>query len=88
MSETSKNPPCFVALESFIIMKLVLEDPLAEDDVGARRARNEVSDVVVHERRVFDFHILASIWISESTMECCRHWRQRSSLGRWTRNGG
>jgi hypothetical protein len=80
LSETSKNPPSLVALESSISMKLVLEDPLAGDDVGAGRARNEVPGVVVQESSVFGFHSLVSIWISESATECPRHWRQRSGL--------
>jgi hypothetical protein len=61
-------------------MKLVLEDPLAGDNVGAGRTWNEVLSVVVQECIVFGFHSLALIWISESATECQRHMRQRSGL--------
>lgn len=49
LSETSKNPPSLVALEKSISMKLVLEDPLVGDDVGAR-GRGTRSRVLLSRR--------------------------------------
>jgi hypothetical protein len=46
LRETAKHPACFVAVEGAIGLQLVAKDPLAGDDVGVPRRRNEIPSVV------------------------------------------
>jgi hypothetical protein len=46
LTEALDHPARLVALECTIGVQLVLEHPLASDDVGARKARNELPSLV------------------------------------------
>jgi hypothetical protein len=53
LSEPPEDPTSLVAVKRAIRLELVLEDPLAGDDIGPRRPRNQVSRAVRqqgHER--------------------------------------
>ena len=42
LSEASNHPTRLVALQSPVGVELVLEDPLAGDDIGSQRARHKI----------------------------------------------
>jgi hypothetical protein len=46
LSEPPEDPTSLVAVKRAIRLELVLEDPLAGDDIGPRRPRNQVSRAV------------------------------------------
>jgi hypothetical protein len=46
LSEPPKDPTSLVPVKRAIRLELVLEDPLAEDDIGPRRPRNQVPRAV------------------------------------------
>jgi len=46
LSESSKNPTCFVALKRTISLELVFEHPFACNHVGSRWTVNEIPSVV------------------------------------------
>ena len=58
---------------------IVLEDPLAGDDVGSRRSRNETPGAIVHERLIFFSHRRTPIRIGERGARVA--WQRRSQTG-------
>jgi hypothetical protein len=48
-------------------MKLLPEDPLAGDDIGTWRSRDEAPGAIVHERLVFFRHRLPPIWVGQGS---------------------
>jgi len=63
LQEPANNPPGLVSSEGAIGVVLVLEDPLAGDDISMRRSRNKPPGVVVDERLVLVNHRSAPIWV-------------------------
>ena len=73
LCEAAKDPACLVPLKRAISLQLVLEDPLAGDDISPRGARNEVPSVVLQERPMFFFHSSPPIGVSKGDAEGLRN---------------
>jgi hypothetical protein len=56
LSETLKDPTGLVAIKGPISMELVREDPLADDNVGALRLGNQLSDPIADQCFVLFLH--------------------------------
>ena len=67
LRETPDNPASLVSSKQTINIILVLENPLASDDVGARWTRNQTPGVV-NERLKFLCHGGTPLWISQHTI--------------------
>jgi len=80
LGEVMEDPACLVPFQSSISMELVLEDPLAGDDVGARRARNKIPSLVRQQSVVLGFHSSPPIGIGEGAVEDLRDRRQWSGV--------
>ena len=63
-----------MASEGAVGVVLVLEDPLAGDNIGTRRARNKPPDAVVDERPVLVNHCNAPIGVGEGAAIVGREW--------------
>jgi len=63
LREPANNPPGLVSSEGAVGVVLVLEDPLAGDDISMRWSRNKPPGVVVDERLVLVNHRSAPIWV-------------------------
>jgi hypothetical protein len=64
LTEASDHPARLVALECTIGAQLVLEHPLASDDVGARRAQNELPSLVPLQSVKLFLHSRTLLWIA------------------------
>jgi hypothetical protein len=64
LGEVMKNPASLVPVQGAIRIKLVLENPLAGDDVGANRARDKISGVVGDQGSKLFFYGVASVQIN------------------------
>ena len=56
LRETTNDPPGFMTGEGAISMILVLEDPLAGDNISPRWSRYEAPGAIIHERLVLFMH--------------------------------
>jgi hypothetical protein len=56
LSETPKDPTSLVAIKGPVSMKLMREDPLAGDNVGALRSGNQLSGPIADQGSVFVLH--------------------------------
>jgi hypothetical protein len=65
LGEAVKNPTSLVPFQGAVRIKLMLENPLAGDDVGANGTRDKIPDVAGDQDSKFFFHAAASIWIDE-----------------------
>jgi hypothetical protein len=65
LGEAAKNPVSLVPFQGAVGIELVLENPLAGDDVGANGARDKIPGVVHDQGSKFFFHGMAPIWIDE-----------------------
>jgi hypothetical protein len=65
LREPAKNPMGLVPLECPVGFELVLEDPLAYDNIGVTGVRNQVPSVVGHESSVFFLHSRPPMRIGE-----------------------
>jgi hypothetical protein len=63
LREPANNPSGLVTSKGAVGVVLVLEDPLAGDDISARRSRNKPPGAVVDERLVLFNHRSAPIWV-------------------------
>ena len=79
LREPTNDPSGFMSSQRAVSVILVLEDPLAGDDVDARRSRNETPGAIVHEHLVFFSHGRAPICIGECGT--CVAWQRRSQAG-------
>jgi len=84
LSEATKNPTCLVTLQRTVGEELVLENPLAGDNVGMSGARNQIPSLVLKESSMFFFHGGPPIGIGKGTAEGLRDW---SSGAAWNRDG-
>ena len=64
LTEASDHPSRLVALECTFGVQLVLEHPFASDDVGARRARNELPSTVPLQGLKLLLHRRKPLWIA------------------------
>jgi len=80
LGEAAEDPARLVPFQSSICMELVLEDPLAGDDVGERRARNKIPSLVRQQSVVLSFHSSPPIGIGEGAAEGLRDRRQWSGV--------
>jgi hypothetical protein len=84
LSETPEDPAGFVAIKRPIGTKLVRENPLAGDDVGATGSGDKLSDPIAHQSPVLVLHSHAPIRVGKRStyrgrdQGRCR-WRRRSS---------
>jgi hypothetical protein len=76
LGEAAKNPVSLVPFQGVVGIKLVLENPLAGDDVGANGARDKILGVVGDRGSKFFFHGTAPIWIDEGSADGGGHRRQ------------
>jgi hypothetical protein len=76
LGEAAKNPASLVPFQGTVGIELVLENPLASDDVGANGARDKISGVVGDQGNKFFFHGTAPIWIDEGGANGGGHRRQ------------
>ena len=65
LSKAPENPACLVPLKSTVGPAFVSPDPLAGDDVGARRTRYQIPCLVAEERSVLLFHRAASVRVQQ-----------------------
>ena len=79
LRKTTNDPPGLMASQRAVSTILVLKDPLAGDDVGTRRARNETPGAIVNERLVFFSHRRAPIRIGERGAGVA--WQRRRQAG-------
>jgi hypothetical protein len=76
LGEAAKNPASLVPFQGAVGIELVLENPLASDDVGVNGARDKISGVVGDQGSKFFFHGTAPIWIDEGGADRGGHRRQ------------
>ena len=79
LREPMNDPSGFMTSQRAVSIILVLEDPLAGDDVGTRRSRNKTPGAIVHKRLVFFGHRRAPISIGERGTGVA--WQRRSQVG-------
>jgi hypothetical protein len=65
LGEAAKNPVSLVPVQGAVGVELVLENPLAGDDVGANWARDKIPCVVGDKGSKLFFHGVAPVWIDE-----------------------
>jgi hypothetical protein len=65
LSEISKDPTGLVVIKGPVSMKLVREDPLAGDNVGALRSENQLPGPIADQGSVFFLHSCTSIGIGK-----------------------
>jgi hypothetical protein len=65
LGEAAKNPASLVPFQGVVVIELVLENPLAGDDVGTNEARDKIPGVVGDQGSKFFFHGTTPIWIDE-----------------------
>jgi hypothetical protein len=75
MGEAVKNPTSLVPFQSAIGVELVLENPFADDDVGANRTRDKLPSIVGDQSIIFFFHGTAPGRVSEGGADGGGHWR-------------
>jgi len=80
LSEAPKYPARFVALQSSVSIELVLENPLASDEVGSRGVRHKIPGVVLQQGIMFFHHSSSPIGIGRSTTIGLRDGVKRSSV--------
>jgi hypothetical protein len=68
LSEPPEDLMSLVPVKRVIRLELVLEDPLASDDIGPRRSRNQVSCVVRQQGLVL-LHSATPVGFRERTMD-------------------
>jgi hypothetical protein len=80
---TPKDPASLVAIKGPVSAKLVREDPLASDDVGALRSWNNVLGPITHQGPILILHSCAPIGIGEGSADggWDRGWCRRRSHG-------
>jgi hypothetical protein len=74
LGEAAKNPASLVPFQGVVGIELVLENPLAGDDVGANGVRDKISGVVGDHGSKFFFHGTTPIWIDEGGTDGGGHW--------------
>jgi hypothetical protein len=84
LSETPEDPTGFVAIKRPIGMKLVHENPIVGDDVGATRSGDKLPGPIAHQSPVLVLHSHAPIGVSKCSMYRGQdrgryRWRRRSS---------
>jgi hypothetical protein len=67
--EATKNPASLVSFQGAVEIKLVLENPLAGDDVGANGARDKIICVVGDQGSKFFFHGMVPIRIDKGGVD-------------------
>jgi hypothetical protein len=65
LSETSKDPSGLVAIKGPVSTELVLEDPLAGDNVGALRSENQLLGPIADQGSVLFLHSRTSMGIGK-----------------------
>lgn len=78
LREAAYDPPCFAPFERSVGVQLVLEQPLAGDDVGMLWSRNERPRAVCLESVIFSLHGRTPVGVVESCTDR-RRWRCRRS---------
>jgi hypothetical protein len=69
LGEAAKNPASLVPFQGAVRIELVLENPLADDDVGANMVRDKIPGFVGDQGSKFFFHGAAPIWIDEGDVD-------------------
>jgi hypothetical protein len=69
LGEAAKNPTSLVPFQGAVRIELVLENPLATDDVGANGVRDKISGVVGNQGNKFFFHGMVPIRIDEGSAD-------------------
>lgn len=87
LSETAKDPASLVPVEGTVGLELVLEEPLASDDVGAAWPRNEVPGAVGEKGVELILHCSPPIWVSEHRVIGAQDWREDRRMQVETLNG-
>jgi hypothetical protein len=64
LSEPSEDPTSLVPVKKAIHLELVLEDPLAGDDIGPKRPRNQVPHAVRQQGLIL-LHSTTPVGVSE-----------------------
>jgi hypothetical protein len=65
LGEATKNPASLVPFQGAVRIKLVIENSLASDDVGANGVRDKILGVVGNQDSKFFFHGATPIWIDQ-----------------------
>jgi hypothetical protein len=77
LRKTTNDPPSLMIGKGAISMILVLEYPLASDDISPRRSRYEAPGAIIHERLVFFVHRRPPIWVGQGGTRVGGQWRSR-----------
>jgi hypothetical protein len=81
LSQLPKDPASLVLVKRAIRLELVLEDPLAGDDIGPRRPRNQVPHAV-RQHDLILLHSETLVGVHEHATDIGQDWRQcRGSSG-------
>jgi hypothetical protein len=82
LSEAPEDPMSLVLIKRAIHLEPVLEDPLASDDIGPRRQRNQVPHAVRHQGLILLLHSMTPVGVHERATDRGRDRRQcRGSAG-------
>jgi hypothetical protein len=90
LGEATKNPASLVPVQGAIEIELVLENPLAGNDVGANGTRDKIPGIVGDQGSKLFFHVVMPVQIGEGGVDgggyqrqsWCRGGRQGESVGR------
>jgi hypothetical protein len=69
LAEALKNPTSLVSFQGAVGIKLVLENLLVGDDVGANGARDKITGVVGDQGSKFFFHGMVTIRIDKGGVD-------------------
>jgi hypothetical protein len=76
LSEPPNDPTSFVPVKRAIHLELVLEDPLAGDDISPRRSRNQAPRAVRQQGLVLLLNSVTPVGVRECAMDRGRDRRQ------------
>jgi hypothetical protein len=69
LGEAVKNPTSLVPVLGAVVIKLVHENPLAGDDIGANRTKNKIPGVVGDQGNKLFFHCVTPLRIGEGNTD-------------------
>jgi hypothetical protein len=88
LSEAPKDPASLVPLQGTISPPLVRPDPLAGDDIGARRTGHQIPCLVGDERRVLLLHRPTPVGVQQGGADGGGYWRNLRVSGRGRQDSG
>jgi hypothetical protein len=77
LGEVVKDPTSLIPFQGVVGVELVLEDPFADDDVGANKMRDKIASVVGDQSITFFFHGMVLGWVSKGNADEGGHRREQ-----------